>query len=246
VQTQNKSVVNEHLHIDSMALAEVIAYIEDTKFGEVTPSVFKLTELCQLYAYHLRKYAREAGVQVDSGIHSSRFKERLLSSCPNLTAVPYGRDVFLSFRDDIGVALHHVMEQADSDAVHLMHTVKLIRNEVFSHACNFTGSLSDHSKAVPSILQSFVTMLLEGPGNTEISDTEAALSVAQLIMFNAIKRRRNTISDEQQKPVTIRHSVDRETPLPIYMGLMLHSATRKKKLVDRCHKLGLSISYSRC
>ena len=92
-------------------------------------------------------------------------------------------------------------------------------------------------------------MLLEGPGQVEYITSEAAVSISQLVIFNAIKRRRTvTISDTQQRQTVtpvIRHSVDRETPLPLYMGLMLHSTTRKKKLIDRCHKLGLCISYSR-
>jgi len=44
---------------------------------------------------------------------------------------------------------------------------------------------------------------------------------------------------------SVRHNLSQETPLPIYVGLMLHSATRKKKLVDRCSALGLSVSYDR-
>ena len=46
-------------------------------------------------------------------------------------------------------------------------------------------------------------------------------------------------------PDSVRHPIACETPLPIYVGLMLHSATWKKKLVDRCCKLSLSISYNR-
>ena len=37
----------------------------------------------------------------------------------------------------------------------------------------------------------------------------------------------------------------RETPLSIYVGLVLHAETRKKKLVDKFYRLGLSISYDR-
>ena len=44
---------------------------------------------------------------------------------------------------------------------------------------------------------------------------------------------------------SVRHSTAQETPLPIYIGLMLHAQTRKRKLVDRLFNLGLSISYDR-
>ena len=41
----------------------------------------------------------------------------------------------------------------------------------------------------------------------------------------------------------IYHTKDRETPLPTYVGLLLHAETRKKGLVDKLCDLELSISY---
>ena len=45
-------------------------------------------------------------------------------------------------------------------------------------------------------------------------------------------------------PAHKRHHVSHETPLTLYVGLMLHSATRKKSLIDKMNSLGLSVSYS--
>ena len=86
-------------------------------------------------------------------------------------------------------------------------------------------------------------MILEGVGKTAAVDSVAALSLAQLIVFNCQKRRK-TVDTENIQSVT-RHAASRETPLPIYVGLMLYSATRKKRHIDKCHKLGLSVSYDR-
>ena len=44
---------------------------------------------------------------------------------------------------------------------------------------------------------------------------------------------------------SVRQNIIQETPLPTYIGLMLHAHTRKRELVDRLHYLGLSISYDR-
>ena len=94
-------------------------------------------------------------------------------------------------------------------------------------------------------------MLLEGPGNAELCSNQAALSLAQLIVFNSTKRpRKRSVSETAaiEEPASVRHPIARKIRLPIYhvyVGLMLHSATRKKKLVDKCCKLGLSISYNR-
>ena len=43
----------------------------------------------------------------------------------------------------------------------------------------------------------------------------------------------------------VRHRSAQETPLPTYIGLLLHAQTRKRDLVDRLFSLGLSISYDR-
>jgi len=36
-------------------------------------------------------------------INSTRFKDRLLKTVPNLTAVTHGRDVLLTFSDNLGI-----------------------------------------------------------------------------------------------------------------------------------------------
>ena len=85
---------------------------------------------------------------------------------------------------------------------------------------------------------------MEGPANFDPIDYQAALSIAQLIVFNAIKRPRKTSTDHVRIHVS-KHQLCQETPMPIYLGLMLHSFTRKKHLIEKCFKLGLSISYHR-
>jgi len=79
-------------------------------------------------------------------------------------------------------------------------------------------------------------MILEGSTITDYQDgsTAAAISTAQLL---SVKHRR------KESTTSVKHSTAQETPVPIYVGLMLHSHTRKKELVDRLHHLGLSISY---
>jgi hypothetical protein len=48
-----------------------------------------------------------------------------------------------------------------------------------------------------------------------------ALTLSQLLMYNCLVR--------QSKTATItRHSQERETPLPIYLGIMVHTKTRKR------------------
>ena len=59
-------------------------------------------------------------------------------------------------------------------------------------------------------------------------------------MSTSIIRRR-----ENQHSLRTKRSQVRETPLPIYLGVLVHTKTRKRELVDRLYELGLSISYDR-
>ena len=87
-------------------------------------------------------------------------------------------------------------------------------------------------------------MVINGP-NIEAQSSSSAmpqpvLTISQLLMYNSLVRRR-----KNQATSTIRHNQERETPLPIYLGVMVHTKTRKCELVDTLHELGLSVSYDR-
>ena len=66
----------------------------------------------------------------------------------------------------------------------------------------------------------------------------AALSITQLLVFNAIKRSR-------KNSTAVRHNLERETRLPLYLGLLVHSKARKRDLIDILFEKGLSVSYDR-
>ena len=88
-------------------------------------------------------------------------------------------------------------------------------------------------------------MILGGPDITtqssDMTEAQTSLSISQLILFNATKRRR----DSGTTGASYYHSRDREPPLPINLGLMTHAETRKRTLFDKLYNLGLSISYDR-
>ena len=97
-------------------------------------------------------------------------------------------------------------------------------------------------KSVLNVLLAFVSMLLEGPGIKDQMDRtklqrNAGLTISQLIVFNTVKH----VNHKGH----VRHNKSQETPLPVFVGLKMHSETRKRELVDRFHSLGLSISYDR-
>ena len=62
----------------------------------------------------------QLGVVIEGRVHTSRLKLRLLSVFPDVTAHLQGRNVMLSFDDDIGGALTKACDHdSDHDAMHL-------------------------------------------------------------------------------------------------------------------------------
>ena len=86
-------------------------------------------------------------------------------------------------------------------------------------------------------------MLLYGPNiKTQSSHSltpQAALTLSQLVMFNSFVNCRGGITN------TLRHKKDRENPLPLYLGVLIHNKTREKELVDALFELGLCVSNDR-
>ena len=183
-------------------------------------------------------------MKLDTRVHTTRLKHRLLAQFRDMRAQKNGRDILLAFEEDVGAALVKICESDnDNDAIHLARAAKIVRSQMFGEAKSFTGfSVGCQEESVPSRLLALVTMILEGPSIKDQSEdrTPAALSIAQLLKFNSTKGKRDNASS-----VHVKHSTAQETPVPRYIGLMLHAHSRKRELIDRLNHLGLSISYDR-
>ena len=68
---------------------------------------------------------------------------------------------------------------------------------------------------------------------------QSALGCLELLYFNS------TGNYHSSKAKSMYHMRNKEPPLPIYVGLLLHAQTRKRTLIDNLYNLGLSISYDR-
>jgi len=107
---------------------------------------------------------------------------------------------------------------------------------------NGTFNNSCQQESVPESLKTLIGMILGGPDiktqSSDMTEAQTSLSISQLTLFNATKRRR----DSGTTGASYYHSRDREPSLPIYLGLMTHAETRKRTLVDKFYNLGFSIS----
>ncbi len=75
--------------------------------------------------------------------------------------------------------------------------------------------------------------------NQDSPDSQASLSISQAILFNCKKLKK------KDSVAKVCHSTVHEPPLPLYIGLNVHTQTRSKKLITQLYELGVSISYDR-
>jgi len=231
-----------------LAFAGLVSYIEESRLDEAIAPVFKLSDLLSMYQARLE----QLGTATTGRIHSTRLKERILSYFPDLHPIKQGREVLLVFNEDVGKALGKACAyDADNDAVYLSRAATVVRKEMFQTKNSFNGSFDTECQdnSVPSSLLALVSMVINGTNIKTLTNDAPALqsaySISQLLMYNSSIRRRNKDKTTSSTSSNVKHNQERETPLAIYLGLMVHSKTRKRELVDILFSLGLSISYDR-
>ena len=235
------SAHNARVH--SIAFAQLVAYIEDAKFDAVTLPVFQLSQLGDMCA----KKLSEMGIDVATRINTTKLKNRLLSHFPDTRAQQNGKHVLLIFDEHIGIALSNACQQTyDEDSICLAKAASIVRRDMFSSsiASNGTFNNSCQEDALPPNLLLLVKMILEGPSiefKSNETSQQAALSVSQIIKYNSVKHTRasnGTVSH-------VRHNISQETPLQLYISLLLHGTERSRGLIDRLFSLGLCVCYDR-
>ena len=83
----------------SVALEELLTYIDESKMDEDVAPVFKRADLVKLYSARLQQF----GIEQDTRPHSTDLKNRILAHFPNLKAYKEGRDVPIAFDRDMDV-----------------------------------------------------------------------------------------------------------------------------------------------
>jgi len=109
---------------------------------------------------------------------------------------------------------------------------------MFNLKQNFDGSFNKWSET-NSIPQPLLLLLNVVIGMNEGEANNSALSVSQIILFNHYKHQRKKLMLGQAD------IIEKEIPLPIYIGLLIHAHTRSRTLIDIFHDMGLPISYNR-
>ncbi|KAK3104423.1 hypothetical protein FSP39_001776 [Pinctada imbricata] len=235
--SKNENPVNV---LEGIVLAELIAYIEETRYDKETIPVFKLSDLTKMYENRLKQLG-----YIGTKAHSTRLKCRILSALPDLEAHNQGRDVVLVFRSDIGEVLKYATKiDFDDEGMILSKAASIVRRDMLASKSNFNGTFDTECQkdAVPESLTSLVRMILGGSNiktqSLNIVEAQSTLTISQLLQYNSIVKCR-------KEHTSTYHSSNREPPLPVYIGILLHAQTRKRGLIDKLNSLGISISYSR-
>lgn len=221
---------------ESIALAELVAYIEES-----SEAVFKLADLARVYLFRLQ----QLGPPSTARVNTTRLKERLLTYLPSLECYSKGRDVFLTFKEELSKIIQRAHTgDSDEEAMHLAKAATIVRKEMLATTNSFNGTFDANCQesSVPKSLLSLINMILYGQNietqSSNLSITQAGLTLAQLVQYNCYIRRRGGLKQERRKK-------SRETPVAIYTGLAIHAKTRSREVVETMYNLGLSVSYDR-
>lgn len=156
-----------------------------------------------------------------------------------------GKNTLFVFPEGMSHLLQEALKRNYSDDIGILaQAANIVRKDILSHkGFSFAGSFpSDCQRnAVPPSLRSLISMILNGLDikDQEKSESQPCLTISQTIIFNAKSRVYET------KTNMTRHSLSREPPLPLYLGLSLHSLTRSKNLIIKLYQMGLCVSYDR-
>lgn len=224
---------------ESRAFAETISFIESCV--EEGTYMFKLADLHKMYEDRLEELGHKQYV------HKTRFKYKLLNYYPDeCQEQSDGKRTLLVFNKGLQSLLKETITTPDfeKDAMSMVQVAKCIRKEMFEcEIQQFDGSFAGDCQqvAVPNSLKVLVSMLLYGINikDKNCVNSQVCLTIGQLIRYNSKQKANTTVIEHP------RHRKDKEMPLPLYIGLKVHTQTRSKKMVTQLHELGISVSYAR-
>ena len=129
-----------------------------------------------------------------------------------------------------------------SDALLIERAAFLLRHEMLKCKTKFEGHFQQDyvNNCVPNQLIHFFESCLTGikVGSEDLKPSKEEHTLAQLCQFNCHQ-------SYKKDALFHRHSPQKETAFPVYLGLSVYSKYRKEALVDLLFDHGLSISYDR-
>ena len=167
-------------------------------------------------------------------INRARLKDKILNFFPIAQELSDGK---LSFEQGIQQMLKQSSKSdCEGEVLLFAEVAKILRSELASfNGFQFDGCFTSscQQESVPSALKTFVSMLLNDVDlkNNDCTNLQTVLTVSLTILSNYTK-----------KPTSsAQHSPRREPPLPLFIGLKVHTKTRSKKMITNLYNLGLNV-----
>ena len=201
---------------ESRVFVELVSFIN--KAVESRTLLFKLAELYSLYIDRLGDFG------IKKLVNKTRLKVCLLQHFPEAQEQCDDKNVII-FKRGMEKMLNEALKKRRCS-----YSSQSSNDDAFDHHCSkFSGTFSSKCQedSLPSSLKPLISC----------KKSQACLSVGQFILYNMKKA--------SPCGTKTRHTLNRELPLPIYIGLDIHQQTRSKKLITQFHCMGISISYDR-
>ncbi|GFS09191.1 hypothetical protein ElyMa_004776500 [Elysia marginata] len=127
-----------------LALAELIAFMEESHV-ENRSTVFRLADLSKLYEARVNQLRGQFPLQARA--HSTHLKKRLLQNVPGLVASNQGREVYLSYDEEVACTLkRQYNEEKDTESITMARLANSIRNDMFATSVSFTGQFDNETQ----------------------------------------------------------------------------------------------------
>lgn len=223
---------------EGIAFSDLVSYMHEKINSEDKDVVFPMGTLMKMYKKRLAELLDTSESEL-SGIRSTTLREKIQNEFPQLLVHrPLKEYQFVCKSTDfVSIAQS---EDLNHDAIAFSRFTRALRKEMEKWKTSFQGTFDNSSKkkSVPPMVLAAVNMIVFGSWSPEVCKaTDPALTIAQLIMFNFKKR--------PPTGDTVRHVVDQESPLPMYMALQAYGNTRSRTVIDEMHRRGISVSSNR-
>lgn len=156
--------------------------MENIRDSSTLPTVFKLSEMVNLYRTRMGKLGFPLS---RTQVHSTRLENDLLARFPDLKAHhTFEQQVLLAFDETLSNVLGSFLDRSNREAVQLAEAAKTLRRHINESRYKFTGFTEGcQEESVPIKLLAFVNMVLGGPDiecQNEQPSQPATLAIAQL------------------------------------------------------------------
>ena len=177
--------------------------------------------------------------------HSSRFGSQLSDALPDSELRIVNGKSTICFTQEVNIVLKNELTHSSLVKM-ILDVVVPIRQQMSATQNSFQGTFdTSFQEKIPASLLSLCSLLIDGADPQEKSTSQAAKTVSQIIMYS-YRAKKQASKQKATNAMVRRHNKARETPVPVYIGLLLYATVRAKTLIQKLFVLGISISYDRC